>query len=182
MVFKNNSFTVSFAFPKNARWCTAKEHNFCDQPRSKNENNLYWTERAFILFTLCFFPFIFMIFELIHWWIKPNRKRLQANDTFIWIVINVFMGAMSYWFLPCTICVNTQISKAVMSTAFESVHCSHTFYISCTIMLPVKILQHSFPYFIKTVGIHNKLAIRYSSIQAHKILLQWLHIPSIFSI
>ena len=75
--------------------------------------------------------------EHIHWWNTHSRKGLQANDISIWIVINVFMGATSLQFPPCTICVNTQIPQAVMATAFESVQCSHTFSISCTIMLAV---------------------------------------------
>ena len=154
---------VSSASWKNAMWCKANEHNFSDQPRPKNENHLYWTDHAFVSFYLIsLHPH--NLCGLIHWWSKSNRKGLQTNDTSIWIVIYVFMGAICFQFSPCTICVNTEISQAVMATAFNSVQCSHSSSISCTIMLDVKIVQHVLPYFIKTVAMHKKLAIMYSSI------------------
>ena len=33
----------------------------------------------------------------IHWWSKPNRNGLQANNTTIWIATNVFTGKIPFW-------------------------------------------------------------------------------------
>ena len=56
--------------------------------------------------------------------------------------------------------VNTQISKAVMATAFE-----HFKSIATTNEPAPKMMSHAFLDFIETNGMHSKLAIRYSTFQ-----------------
>ena len=90
---------------------------------------------------------------------QTTEKDFQTNDKHILIVTNVFLVEICFELPPCTICVNTQISKAVMATAFESVQS-----IAATIMHAPNIMNHAFLYFILTVGMHCKLAIRYSRI------------------
>ena len=96
------------------------------------------------------------VITLLHWWLTPNRKWF---DTSIWIVTNVFLVAIFFQLPLCTICVNMQISKAVMETAFESVQS-----ITTTNMPAANIMNHAFSYFIETIDMHCKLAIRYSPI------------------
>ena len=50
-----------------------------------------------------------------------QEKRTSDNYTSICIVTNVFSLATPFQLSPYNTCVNTQISKAVMATAFESV-------------------------------------------------------------
>ena len=99
------------------------------------------------------------IITLSCWQHTPNREALQTNDTSIWIVTNIFLLAKLFQLPPSTICVNPEISKAVVALAFESAQS-----ISTTIMPAPKIMNHAVLYFIETVGMHCKLAIRYWSI------------------
>ena len=90
---------VSPASWMNTMWCTAREHRLRDQPRSKNENDLYWMDHAFVSFSLCLmFLHLHNLYGLIHCWHTPNGKGLQTNDTSIWIVANVFLVAIFFNF------------------------------------------------------------------------------------
>ena len=72
---------------------------------------------------------------------------------------------------PSTICKSTESSKALMATVFESVKSNAT-----TIMPSPKIVNHAFLSFIETVGMHCKVAIRYSPIQAlYTTINQFFH-------
>ena len=152
-------------------WNPLPERKQCDvQQRSRNwainlikkENNLHWTDYAFVSF---FFYFISLhlhdLCGLIKFWHTPNRQGLQISDTPIRIVTNVFSVALHFQLPPCTICVNTQISKAVMATAFEPVQCIVSTIVPCT-----RIHNHAFLNFIKTLDMHSKLAICYFPIHA----------------
>ena len=113
------------------------------------------------------------IISLLYWWHTPSRKGLQTNETSIWIVTKVFSMVMPFQLPPCTICVNTQVSKAVMATAFESVQS-----IATTILPAARIKNHAFLYFIETLGMHCKLAIMYSPIQApYAVINYFFHSP-----
>ena len=92
-------------------------------------------------------------------YMQTTEKDFQTNDTHIWIATNLFLVAIVLQLPPCTICLNTWISKAVMATAFESVQS-----IATTIMPAANIINFSFSYFIETVDMCCKLAIRYSPI------------------
>ena len=96
------------------------------------------------------------IITLLYQWHTHNRKGLQTQDTFIWIDANLFLMTKLFQLLPCTICVNTQTSKAMMATAFESVQSIVT-----TILPAPKFMNHSFSSLIKTVDMHWMGAIRY---------------------
>ena len=103
------------------------------------------------------FPFIFKIYgDLFTADMQTTEKDFQTNDAHILIVTNVSLVAICCQLPPYIICVNTQITKAVMATAFESVQLNAT-----TIMHAPNIMNHAFLYFIKTVGMHCKLALRY---------------------
>ena len=114
---------------------------------------------------ICFFVLCFITLNLhdlcglIYWWHTPNRKGLQTNDTPIWIFTNVFLVAILFQLPQCIICVKTQISKAEMASAFVPVKS-----IATTIVPATRIRNHAFLYFMETVGMHSKLAIRYSPI------------------
>ena len=106
------------------------------------------------------FPLIYKMFgNLFTAYMQTTKDDFQTNDIHIWIVTNVSWVAIHFQLPPCTICVNTQISKAVMATVFESVQL-----IAPNIIPAANIINHAFLYFIVTVGMHCKLAIRYSPI------------------
>ena len=68
-------------------------------------------------------------------------------------------GGNAFSISTITICVNTEISKAVMAKNFESVQS-----IASTIVLAPVILNHAFSYFIEAASMHCNLAIRHSPI------------------
>ena len=113
------------------------------------------------------------IITFLYRWNTPNRKWLQTNEASIWILTNIFLVAILFQLSPRTICVNTEISLAVMASVFESV-----ISIATTIMLAAKIMNHAFLYFIETVGMHYKLAFRYSFIQTpYSAINDFFHSP-----
>ena len=115
----------------------------------------------YLFLSLCvLFPIILQIWEeLFLAYMQTAEKDFQTNNKHIWIVTNVSLVAICFQLPQYTICVNTQIAKALMATAFESVQSNST-----NIMPAPNIMNHAFLYFIKTVGMHCKLAIRYHPI------------------
>ena len=94
---------VSSASCKNAIWWKDKKYNLSDQPRSKHENNPYWTNHAFVFFCFCFISLYHCdLCGLILWWNMPNRQGLQTNHTSIWIVTNVLLEAILFNFHHAT--------------------------------------------------------------------------------
>ena len=82
---------------------------------------------------------------------KHTQQKMTSNKQYIpsiWIVTKFFFLAILFQFPPCTICLNTQISNTVMTTAFESLQS-----IVDTIVTSAKIMNHAFLYFMETVGI-----------------------------
>ena len=97
----------------------------------------------------------------------PNRKGLGTNDTSLLIITNVFMTARLFQLLPCTIYLNTQISEAAMTTAFESIHWGHIWSFLHTIESAAKTMNHVFPHFGNQI--YSRLTLLYSP----KLLPPW---------
>ena len=89
---------------------------------------------------------------LIYWLQTLNNKGLLTNDTPIWRVTNIILVAILFQLTPCTLCVNTQMSKAVIAKALEPVQL-----IATTILPATRIKNEAFLDFIDTVGMHSKL-------------------------
>ena len=83
------------------------------------------------------------------------------NDTSIWIVTHVILVGILFLLPPCTICNNTQIFETVMATDYEPVQSIVSSRLPATKMKNDAVL-----YVMKALGMHSKLAIRYSTIQA----------------
>ena len=104
------------------------------------------------LFFCASFPFIFTIY--VDLFVGKTYSTLDK-----WIVTSIHSVAILFQLPPCTICVNTQISKAVMATAFEYIQL-----IATNVMPATNIINPEISYFVETVGIYCKLVMRCSPI------------------
>ena len=175
LVFKNNDFTY-------LDWwayfiCFFTDYNVMHSKAIQ----IYWGTQIkkwknSVLKGSCYHSFLVMFHSLSSSWsvwtyslvTHSTEKKLQTNDAFILIVTKIFSLAILFQLPSCTLCVNTQISKTVMATAFESVQSIPT-----TIVTDPKIMYLAFSWFIETIGMECKLAIKYSHIYAPYVTVNY---------